>query len=275
MRIPLLAGRDVTEADGAKSAAAILVSAATARRVWPGENPIGKHIRPIWDTDWRTVVGVAGDVRQFDLANTSRGGVEGAFYMPYPQAEMSNEWRLPPPTMTLVLRTATEAGRVASDVRALIAELNPNVPVSGIRTMGAVVRASTAQPRSMMWLFVAFAGSALILAVIGTYGVVSYSAAQRTYEIGVRVALGATKASVFGLVIGQSLRIVLAGLAAGLAASAALTRLLSKFLYGVTATDPATFVEVSALLVAVAFLAGYFPARRAAGVDPLTALRVD
>jgi ABC-type antimicrobial peptide transport system permease subunit len=127
----------------------------------------------------------------------------------------------------------------------------------------------------MMWLFIAFAGSALMLAVIGTYGVVSYSAAQRTYEMGVRVALGATWASVFGLVLRQSLRIVLAGLAVGLAASAALTRLLAKFLYGVTATDPATFLEVSALLVAVAFVAGYFPARKAAGVDPLTALRAE
>ena len=275
MRIPLLAGRDFTGADGEETAGAVLVSASTARRVWPGENPIGKHLRPIWDPQWRTVVGVVGDVRQFDLANNSRGGVVGAFYMPYPQATMSNSRRLPPPTMTLVLRTAAEAGRVAGDLRALVADLNPKVPVGGIRTMGAVVRASTEQPRSMMWLFVAFAGSALILAVIGTYGVVSYSAAQRTYEIGVRVALGATKASVFGLVIGQSLRIVLAGLAVGLVASAALTRLLAKFLYGVTATDPATFLAVSALLVAVAFLAGYFPARRAAGVDPLTALRVD
>ncbi len=275
MRIPLLAGRDLAEADGENAAQVVLVDAATARHFWPGENPIGKHVRFVWEKGWRTVVGLTADVRQYDLASTSRDGVQGSFYIPYPQAAMSNNWKLPPPTMTLVVRTAAEPGRVAGDVRALMAELNPNVPVGDVRTMGAVVRASTAQPRSMMWLFVVFAGSALILAVIGTYGVVSYSAAQRTYEIGVRLALGATKGSVFGLVIGQSMRIVLAGLAAGLIASAALTRLLSKFLYGVTATDPATFLAVSGVLVAVAFLAGYFPARRAAGVDPRMALRAE
>ncbi len=275
MRIPLLAGRDFTEGDSASAGRVILVDAATARRFWPGENPIGKHIRLIWEQQWRTVVGLTADVHQYDLARTSRDGMHGTLYMPYAQASMGNEWRLPPPTMTLVLRTAADAGRVASDVHQLVAVLNPNVPVGEVRTMSAVVRASTSQPRSMMWLFVVFAGSALILAVIGTYGVVSYSAAQRTYEMGLRVALGATSASVFGLVLGQSLRIVLAGLAVGLVAAAALTRLLAKFLFGVTATDPGTFLAVSALLVAVAFLAGYFPARRASKVDPLIALRVD
>jgi len=153
--------------------------------------------------------------------------------------------------------------------------VNPDVPAGEIRTMDAVVTASTAQSRSMMWLFVSFAGTALILAVVGTYGVVSYSTAQRTYEMGVRVALGATKGGIFGLVLGQSLRLVLAGLALGVLASLALTRMLARFLYGITPTDPMTFLAVSGLLAAIGILAGYFPARRAAGVDPLTALRAE
>ena len=124
-------------------------------------------------------------------------------------------------------------------------------------------------------LFVSFAAYALALAAIGTYGVISYSTAQRTYEMGVRVALGATKTNLFGLVLGQTLRLVLAGIVLGVIASLALARMLSSFLYGVTATDPATFLAVTILLTAVALLAGFFPPRRAASIDPLTALRVD
>jgi ABC-type antimicrobial peptide transport system permease subunit len=124
-----------------------------------------------------------------------------------------------------------------------------------------------------MWLFVSFGGAALLLAAIGAYGVVSYSAAQRTYEMGVRMALGATPRRIFGLVIGQSLRLVLTGLAFGMLASLALTRVMTGFLYDVTPTDPMTFVGVALVLIAVALLAGYVPARRAATVDPLVALR--
>jgi putative ABC transport system permease protein len=134
---------------------------------------------------------------------------------------------------------------------------------------------SMSQSRSMMWLFVAFAASALLLAAIGTYGVVSYSAAQRTYEMGVRVALGATRGTLFALVLGQSLRLVLTGVALGVVASLAITRILTRFLYGVSPTDPFTLAAVAALLIAIALVAGFFPARRAAGIDPVTALRVD
>jgi len=249
------------------------VSAATARLFWPGENAVGKHIKPVWDEQWRTIVGVVGDVRQYDLADTIPDWIKGTIYMPYPQAVDLTE-RIPA-AMSLLFKTNADSGRVAGEVRGLVASVNPNVPVGEVRTMDAVVNKSTSQPRSIMWLFVSFGVSALILAAIGVYGVVSFSAAQRTYEIGVRVALGASRSSVFGMVLGQGLRLVLAGLAAGVAASILLTRLMNSLLYGVSAYDPVTFLGVAMLLIAIAALAGYLPARRASRIDPLTALRVD
>jgi putative ABC transport system permease protein len=273
MRIPLLQGRTFSPADGEKSPGVVLVNQSTARRFWPGENPIGKHIRPIWDQQWRTVVGVVGDVRQFDLADKTIDWTSGAFYMPYPQAVGLD--RQLPATMTLILRTEASPSQVASDIGSLVASLNPNIPVSEIRALEAVVSASTSQSRSIMWLFISFGGSALILAAIGTYGVISYATAQRTYEMGVRVALGATRSSIFRLVMSQSLRLVSAGLALGVVTSLALTRMMASFLYGVTATDPMIFLAVGVLLIAVALLAGYLPARRAMRVDPMVALRYE
>jgi len=273
MHIPLLAGRLFTEADGAKAPGVVLISASTAKRFWPGENPIGKHLKPVWDTQWRTVVGMVADVRQFDLAGNTPGWLSGTIYMPYPQAEDLTEKI--PVAMFLLLKTSDQTGRVAAEVRELVRSVNPNVPVSAVRTMDSVITASTSQPRSIAWLFVSFGVAALVLAAIGIFGVVSFSATQRTYEIGVRVALGAPRSNVFGIVLGQGIRLVLAGLAAGVAASLLLSRLLMSLLYGVGAADPLTFLAVTVLLIATAALAGYLPARRASRIDPLTALRVD
>jgi putative ABC transport system permease protein len=141
--------------------------------------------------------------------------------------------------------------------------------------MDAVVVASTSQPRSLMWLFLSFAAAALVLAAIGTYGVVSYTTAQRTFEIGVRVALGASRGSIFGLVIRQSLELVIAGVGLGAVAALALSRLLSSYLYGITPQDPLTFLAVAGLLVCIALAAGFLPARRATKVDPIVALRYE
>jgi putative ABC transport system permease protein len=158
-------------------------------------------------------------------------------------------------------------------MRKLVASINPDLPVSEVRTLESAVGASVSPSRSLMWLFVSFGGAALILAAIGVYGVVSYSTAQRTYEMGVRMAFGATPRRLFSLVLGQSLRLAMSGLVLGMLASVALTRFMAGFLYGVAATDSLTFVAVGLLLIAIALVAGYVPARRAAKVDPLIALR--
>jgi putative ABC transport system permease protein len=271
MRIPLLAGRRFTDADGEKSAGVVMVNAATARRFWPGENPIGKYIRVVWEEQRRMVVGVVGDVRQYNLDGTSPAFINGEFYMPYPQSVSLD--RKMPSAMTLILRTAGNASHLAGELRRLMASANPNVPVSEVQAMESVVAASTSSSRSLMWLFIGFGSAALILAAIGAYGVVSYATAQRTYEIGVRVALGATRGNIFKMVLGQSLKLVLTGLGLGVAASLALTHLMTGFLYDVTATDPLTFIAVGLLLIAVGVMSGYFPARRAARVDPMVALR--
>jgi putative ABC transport system permease protein len=273
MHIPLLAGRLFTEADGAKAPLVILVSASTAKQNWPGENAVGKHIKAVWDQQWRTVIGVVADVRQFDLAGNVPSWLNGVVYLPYPQAVDLTEKI--PVAMNLLLKTDDQTGRVAAEIRDLVRGVNPNIPVSAVRSMESVVSASTAQPRSITWLFVSFGAAALILAAIGIFGVVSFSATQRTYEIGLRVALGAPRSNVFSMVLGQGIRLVLAGLAVGVAASLLLSRLMMSLLYGVAATDPLTFLGVTVLLIATAALAGYLPARRASRIDPLTALRVD
>jgi putative ABC transport system permease protein len=175
--------------------------------------------------------------------------------------------------MTLMLRTAANAPHVAGELRKLVASVNPDLPVSEVRPLETVLTDSTSPSRSLMWLFISFGGAALLLAAIGVYGVVSYSTSQRTYEMGVRIAFGATRSRIFGLVLGQSLTLVLSGLALGIITSLVLTRLITGFLYGVTGSDPQTFLFVGVLLTVVALLAGYFPARRAASVDPLVALK--
>lgn len=273
MGISILQGRALESRDSESAAPVIVVSAATARRYWPHESPIGKHVQLVWEDRWWTVVGVAADVHQFDLADHSPDYIRGAMYMPYAQAEDTD--RQLPAVMTLILRTNSEPPYVVSRARDLMRQLNPSVPLDEIRTMASLVNESTQQPRSMMWLFVSFAGVALLLAAVGAYGVVSYTTAQRTFELGVRVALGARRGNIFGLVLGQSLRLVMAGLALGLAASLALNRLLATFLYGTATSDALTLVTVCGVLVAVALVAGFVPARRAASIDPVVALRAD
>ena len=271
MGIPLLAGKGFSDSDGEKSARVVIVSAATARKYWHGEDPVGKHVRLVWDKDWRTVVGVAGDVRQFNLADRPLDWIDGAIYLPYSQSVDAN--RKLPTAMYLIARTSAGAEHFGRDVRDLVASVNPSVPVGEVRTLETIVVDSASQSRSMMWLFLSFATAALTLAAVGTYGVVSYSTAQRIFEIGVRVALGASRSSIFGLIIRQSLELVIAGLGLGAVAALALSRLLSSYLYGITPQDPLTFLAVAGLLVCTALAAGYLPARRATKVDPVVALR--
>ncbi len=272
MHVPLLAGRTLGESDGENSELVVVVSAATAKRYWPGQDPIGKHLRPAWGNQpWRTVVGVVGDVRLYRVAAELPDWIGGVVYMPYPQAVGID--RKLPSGMTLVVRTSRDPHYVAGEIRRVVEELNPDLPVGEVQTMERVVASSKTQERSMMWLFLSFAGSAVLLAAIGTYGVVSFSTSQRMYEMGVRVALGASRGDLFGLVLKLSLRLVLIGLGIGVVLAFAATRTLASFLYGVSTRDPLIFLAVTLLLIGVAIVAGFVPARRAAHVDPMTALR--
>jgi putative ABC transport system permease protein len=273
MGIPLVRGRALEEADGESTEPVVVVSASTAHRYWPGQDPVGKRIRVMWESGWRRVVGVAGDVRQYELSGRSPALISGALYMPYPQS-VGLDRRLPK-VMTLLARTTGGTPGVTPRLRGLAASLNPEVPVGDVRAIESVVAASVAEPRSLTWLFAGFAACALALAAVGSYGVVSYATGERTYEIAVRMAVGATRREILALVLGSSLRLVLVGLALGVVAALALGRALSGFLYGVSATDPLTFGVVVGLLVLTALVAGYVPGRRAARTNPVRALRLD
>ena len=273
LHIPLLAGRLFTAGDSANAAAVVIVSAATARRFWPGESAIGKHIRPVFETKWRTIVGVARDVRQFNLAGSEPGGISGEVYMPYAQAVEAN--RQIPAAMSLLVKTGAEPASVAAEIRRIARELNPDGHLAEVTTFQEIVSATTADFRSTLWLFLSFAASAVILACVGIYGLVSNSVAQRTYEIGLRVAVGATRGEILRLMLGQSVRLTMIGIGAGVLASLALTRFLAGLLFGVAATDAVTYTAVCALLLAMAVLASYAPAWRAANLDPVRGLRAE
>jgi predicted permease len=273
MQIPLISGRLFTDADGPKASPVILISASTARRFWPGANPIGKHIRKAGEAGWRTIVGVVAEVKQFNLANHSPGSISGAIYMPYAQAVLGNGQI--PVAMNLLVKTAALAGQTSGELRRLAVGANPDVPAGRVLSLTDVKGDSISDFRSTIWVFLSFAGVALFLAAIGLYGLMSYSVSQRTYEISVRMAIGAQASSVVGLILGESLRVTMIGLIAGLAVSFLSTRFLSSMLFGVTATDPLTFGVVSLLILLVAAAASSIPAWRAARIDPIKTLRAE
>jgi putative ABC transport system permease protein len=192
-------------------------------------------------------------------------------YIPYRQLDQL----LPIFQMSIVLRTAGDPHQQAAALRSALAEIDPHQPLVKVRTMEDNMAATVAQPRFRTWLIGIFAGLALLLAAVGIYGVMSYSVTQRTSEIGIRVTLGAQPADVFRIVVGEGLRFALLGVAIGFAGGLILARLLSSFLYGISASDPITFSGVAVLLVAVSAAASFFPARKATGVDPIVALRYE
>jgi predicted permease len=273
MRIPLLAGRNLTEADGAKSAAVLLISASTAKHFWPGENPIGKHIKAAGEQQWRTVVGVVGDVRQYSLSKALTDGIQGAIYMPYAQA--AREDGQIPAAMTLLVKARANIDGPAREIRTLAQDQDPNVPVGRVQPLEEVVAGSIANFRATIRVFISFAAAAILLAAIGIYGLVSYWVTQRTYEIGLRVAIGATRKRIVSMILAQGLRVALYGIVAGVIVALAVTRFLASLLYGVGATDPLTFAAVTALVLGVAITATAFPAWRASRIDPIVSLRVD
>jgi putative ABC transport system permease protein len=260
--IPILKGRDVSTQDSANASPAIFINDALARRYFPDQDPIGHKI--VWDTA-RTIVGVVGSTRQSGL----NADPVPEIYMSAAQSDKGISG------MTLVISTGVEPGSLTRAVESAIRNVDPTQPVFGVKTMERVVSDSLSNQRLYAWLLGVFAGLALILASAGIYGVMSYLVTQRTREFGVRMALGAGTGDVLRMVLREALMLIAAGVAIGLGGAFAVTRVLSNFLYGVKAIDLPTFAGVSAILIAVALLATYLPARRATKVDPMVALRYE
>ncbi|HSK45632.1 MAG TPA: ABC transporter permease, partial [Candidatus Binatia bacterium] len=266
MGIPLRRGRFFNEQDDASKPGVVLVDEYMAAQIWPGQDPIGKRIHIVElksDDPWQTVVGVVGRVKQDTLDSDPRI----AFYLPQTQ--------YPTRAMTVALRSGNDPSGVLSAVKNELRKLDADLPMYYIRTMQQRVDESLARRRFSMLLLVVFAGVALALATIGIYGVMAYLVNQGTREIGIRVALGATRRNIVSLVVRQGMALALSGVAIGLAGAFLLTRLIRSLLFGVQATDPVTFVGIALLLGLVALLASYIPARRASRVDPLVALRYE
>ncbi len=265
MGIPLLRGRSFTEADGRSSPGVVIINEELARRYWPGEDAVGKRLQTNIGPSgpWLTVVGVAGNVKHESL----RSGPDPELYRPYQQY-------LGFPQLTnLVVRTAVEPASLAETIRREIRRIEPEQPIREVQTMERFLSNATSQPRFYAVLLGAFAGLALAVAASGLLGVLSYSVSRRTQEIGVRMALGARPGDVLRMVLGDGARYLAAGAGLGLAGSLASSRLLRNLLFGVGPADPLTFVLAGAVLAAAALAATAIPARRAAAVDPMTALR--
>ena len=263
LRIALLHGRDFRPEDNQQAAPVAIVNQTMARAFWPGKNPIGNHLW-IKGTNARAeVIGVVADVKQHEVWQAS----EPLFYQPFAQAFTQS--------YHLLVRTHGEPMALLPMVRQQVDALDPQIPVYGAETLDQVAADSMAEPRMAASLVSLFGALVLFLAVAGIYSVIAYWVTQRTHEIGVRMALGAQKSDVLKMVVGQGAKLTLIGVAIGIAGALGLTRLLANLLYGVKPANPLTFVAVSLLLTAVAFVASYIPARRATKVDPMVALRYE
>ena len=269
MEIPLIKGRDFDDRDQHKSLQVIIVTQTFARQFFPGEDPIGKRIKPGISTfeneksTMREIVGIVGDVKSRALSTESKP----AFYVPQAQVPFNQ--------MTMVVRANGDPRSLITAVTREVSSMDRELPVFSVKTMDEYLAASVASPRFNTSLLSIFALVALVLTIVGLYGVMSYSVAQRTNEIGIRMALGAQTRDVLSLVVKQGAKLVLIGLAIGLVGAFALMRVIASLLFGVTAKDPLTFAAVAGLLTVVALLACYLPALRAARVDPMEALRYE
>lgn len=273
MHIPLLAGHSFTVGDSMKSAPVLLVSAATAQHFWPHESAIGKHIKLADAKQWRTIIGIVGDVKHYTLSTGLPSWIPDAFYMPY--AQSAREGGDIPAAMTLLVKSDFAPAGLETALSQLAREQDPNIPVGPVERVRDVISSSTSGYRSTMRIFTTFAIAAMLLAAIGIYGLVAYWVSQRTYEIGLRFAIGATREGIARMVLGQGLRITCYGITAGIVAALALTRFLRSLLYGIAATDVATFIAMTALILLVAIIATAAPAWRASRLDPVKSLRLD
>jgi putative ABC transport system permease protein len=261
MNIPLLEGRDFEEGDVRGAPDVVVINQEAVRRYWPDESPIGQRIT--FENRTRTVIGVVGNVKQSGLDIETRPEM----FSPYYQVTV--------PFGTVLVRTKTDPATMTSAVRGAMQEIDKDLPLYGIKTVSDVISDSVAPRRLNMLLLGIFAGLALVLAAVGLYGVISYSVSQRTREIGIRMALGASHKSVLRLVVGQGIVLASVGVAIGVVASFFLTKFMATLLFGVSPTDPITFVAISVLLIAVSIVASVIPARRAMKVDPMVALRYE
>jgi putative ABC transport system permease protein len=270
LHVPLVQGRLLTNADTEKNQYVVVVNDAMAKHFFPGESALGKQVQigatPSKVVPYMQIVGIIGDMKQ----NLATDPV-AEMYVPVRQADSM----LPVFALSFVIRTEGDPHAQIPAFRTIVHDLNPDQPLVRIRTMEENISTSVSQPRFRTVLLAIFAISALLLSVVGLYGLMAYSVSQRVHELGIRITLGAQKGDVLKLIVGQGLKLVLIGVAVGLAGAFALSRILSTFLYGVTATDPITFAGVSVTLIAVAFIACYIPALRATKVDPIVALRYE
>jgi putative ABC transport system permease protein len=265
MRIPLLRGRAFEQTDGPTAPPVALVSEEMARRYWPNENPIGHRIRLGSATDsqpspWMTIIGVVGNVKHWSFADA-----------PEPMLYASLEQQ-PARSFSFVARLESERAATIAAVRDVLFTVDPQQPVTW-QPLRALLDSAVAEPRFRSVFTAAFAILALALAIVGLYGLISFGVAQRTRELGVRVALGARHGDIVGLVVGEGMRLAILGIALGIAGALAATRLLRGMLYQVSATDMVTFVTVAGVLLTTAAIANYLPARRAARTDPVAALQ--
>jgi putative ABC transport system permease protein len=260
MEIPLRRGRLMTDHEAEPT---VVINETMAKRHWPGEDPIGRHVRFGSSSPWFTIVGIVADVQ----VRGARGTNVVETYVGY--------WKSPEAGTNIVLKTATDPNALAEPLRRIVKEIDPGVAVSGMSSMDALIGEVNGGSRFYALLVAIFAGLALLLAAVGIYGVMSYAVSQRTPEIGVRLALGAGERQIFGLVVGESLKLAAVGLVIGLAGAVAVGRALQRLLFGIQGTDLATFAATAGILLIVAFLASYLPARRAMRIDPMEALRVE
>jgi putative ABC transport system permease protein len=264
MGIPLLRGRLFDSSDSPSSPPVVLISNALARRYFPNQDPLGRHLVfgfPLNGRASREIVGVIGDVHDVSLGKKP----EAMMYVPFAQAPLYG--------CEVVVRSTLAASAVAAAIRTETHGIDKNLPVTDVATLPGALSASLAEPRFRTLILGLFSTIALALAAVGIFGVISYSVSRRTREIGIRIALGATSASVRRLVVGESAKLVFFGLAAGVPAALVLTRFLSTLLFDVRPADPLTFMGVAVLLALVALAASYIPVRRAMRVDPMVALR--
>jgi putative ABC transport system permease protein len=271
LQIPMLQGRAFSERDTASAPAVVIVSESLARKYWPGENPVGKRLRPdLKDSSWCTVVGAVGDIRHWGADVDS----EPTAYYPYTQIPDTIR-QLLEANMAIAIRSTLRESVLFHSIRSAVADVDKSVPVYEVKTMDSMVTDSGSLRRFDLSLLGMFSGLALALASIGVYAVMAYSVSQRTKEIGIRIALGARSKDVLQLVLLQGARLAFAGVVAGVLAALLLGRIMASFLYGLSAADPLIFSMVPLLIVLVILLACYLPARRASKVDPMVALRYD